>query len=78
MRVTDLRAVPADEAWREGFHHEIGESVPRAVAARMSDDVREKVDARWSELGIELGQRGAGATPGSARGRRGIFGKRGS
>ena len=46
--------------------------------ARMSDDVREKVDARWSELGIELGPSGADATPGLTRGRRGIFGKRGS
>ncbi len=44
----------------------------------MSDDVREKVDARWSELGIELGRSGADAAPGLTRGRRGIFGKRGS
>jgi 4-hydroxy-3-polyprenylbenzoate decarboxylase len=46
--------------------------------ARMSDDVRDRVDARWAEFGIELGRAGADATPGLARGRRGIFGKRGS
>jgi hypothetical protein len=44
----------------------------------MSEDVRQKVDARWSELGIELGRPGADATRPPARGRRGIFGRRGS
>jgi 4-hydroxy-3-polyprenylbenzoate decarboxylase len=46
--------------------------------ARMSDDVRRRVDERWDELGI-------GAAPGvsrpaaaAARGRRGLFSRRGS
>jgi hypothetical protein len=44
----------------------------------MSDDVRRRVDERWDELGI-------GAVPGAdrpaaagARGRRGLFSRRGS
>ena len=63
----------ATRTWpEEGYPREWPE------VARMSDDVREQVDARWSEFGIELGRRGADAMPRLAQGRRGIFGKRGS
>jgi 4-hydroxy-3-polyprenylbenzoate decarboxylase len=63
----------ATRTWpEEGYPREWPE------VARMSEDVRQKVDARWSELGIELGRPGADALPPAARGRRGIFGRRGS
>ena len=45
--------------------------------ARMSDDVRDRVDERWAQYGITLAS-GASAGPTASPGRRGLFGRRGS
>jgi len=56
------------------------EGYPRTwpEVARMSDEVRRRVDDRWDELGIAIPREASGPAPTTARGRRGWLPRRGS
>jgi 4-hydroxy-3-polyprenylbenzoate decarboxylase len=56
------------------------EGYPRTwpEVARMSDEVRRRVDDRWDELGIAIPREASGPAPATARGRRGWLPRRGS
>jgi 4-hydroxy-3-polyprenylbenzoate decarboxylase len=56
------------------------EGYPRTwpEVARMSDEVRRRVDERWDELGIAIPREASGPAPATARGRRGWLPRRGS
>ena len=56
------------------------EGYPRTwpEVARMSDEMRRRVDDRWDELGIAIPREASGPAPTTARGRRGWLPRRGS